>query len=68
MIHLVLQEIVSMVTVEWLTQSFHIIDTGGIQIEDQPFSEEINMQVDIAIEEADVIIFYHFCQRRSYDR
>lgn len=43
--------------VEWLTQSFHIIDTGGIQIEDQPFSEEINMQVDIAIEEADVIIF-----------
>lgn len=44
-------------TVEWLTQSFHIIDTGGIQIEDQPFSEEINMQVDIAIEEADVIIF-----------
>lgn len=44
-------------TVEWLTQSFHIIDTGGIQIEEQPFSEEINMQVDIAIEEADVIIF-----------
>lgn len=44
-------------TVKWLTQSFHIIDTGGIQIEDQPFSEEINMQVDIAIEEADVIIF-----------
>lgn len=44
-------------TVEWLTQSFHIIDTGGIQIEDQPFSEEINIQVDIAIEEADVIIF-----------
>lgn len=44
-------------TVEWLTQSFHVIDTGGIQIEDQPFSEEINMQVDIAIEEADVIIF-----------
>lgn len=44
-------------TAEWLTQSFHIIDTGGIQIEDQPFSEEINMQVDIAIEEADVIIF-----------
>lgn len=44
-------------TVEWLTQSFHIIDTGGIQIEDQPFSEEINMQVDIAIEEADAIIF-----------
>lgn len=44
-------------TVEWLTQSFHLIDTGGIQIEDQAFAQEINMQVDIAIEEADVIIF-----------
>ncbi|MBB5183724.1 ribosome biogenesis GTPase Der [Catenisphaera adipataccumulans] len=44
-------------TVEWLTQEFRLIDTGGIQIEDQPFAEEINMQVDIAIEEADVIIF-----------
>lgn len=42
--------------VEWLTQQYRIIDTGGIQLEDQPFSEEINMQVDIAIEEADVIV------------
>lgn len=43
--------------VEWLTQNFRLIDTGGIQIEDQPFAAEINMQVEIAIEEADVIIF-----------
>lgn len=43
--------------VEWLTQTFRLIDTGGIQIEDQEFAGEINMQVDIAIEEADVIIF-----------
>ena len=43
--------------VEWLTQTFRLIDTGGIQIEDQAFAQEINMQVDIAIEEADVIIF-----------
>lgn len=43
--------------VEWLTQTFRLIDTGGIQIEDQEFASEINMQVDIAIEEADVIIF-----------
>lgn len=43
--------------VEWLTQQFRLIDTGGIQIEDQAFASEINMQVDIAIEEADVIIF-----------
>lgn len=43
--------------VEWLTQTFRLIDTGGIQIEDQAFAQEINMQVDIAIEEADVIVF-----------
>lgn len=43
--------------VEWLTQTYRVIDTGGIQIDDQPFAEEINMQVDIAIEEADVILF-----------
>lgn len=43
--------------VEWLTQSFRLIDTGGIQIENQDFGDEINMQVDIAIEEADVILF-----------
>lgn len=41
---------------EWLTQEYRIIDTGGIQVENQPFSEEINMQVDVAIEEADVIV------------
>ena len=43
--------------VEWLTQTFRLIDTGGIQLEDQDFGDEINMQVDIAIEEADVIVF-----------
>lgn len=42
---------------EWLTKDFRIIDTGGIQLADQPFREEINMQVEIAIEEADSILF-----------
>ncbi|WP_230267027.1 ribosome biogenesis GTPase Der [Allobaculum fili] len=42
---------------EWLTQPFYLIDTGGIQLEDQAFADEIGMQVDIAIEEADVILF-----------
>ncbi len=41
---------------EWLTKEFNVIDTGGIQIEDQPFQVEIKAQVDIAIEEADTII------------
>ena len=43
--------------VEWLTKEFRVIDTGGIQLADQPFQKEIRMQVDIAIEEADVICF-----------
>ncbi len=42
---------------EWLTKEYRVIDTGGIQLADQPFQEEIRMQVDIAIEEADVILF-----------
>ena len=42
---------------EWLTREFRVIDTGGIQLEDQPFQEEIRAQVEIAIEEADVILF-----------
>lgn len=42
---------------EWLTKEFRLIDTGGIQMDDQPFRNEIEMQVEIAIEEADVIIF-----------
>lgn len=42
---------------EWLTKEFRVIDTGGIQLADQPFRDEINMQVEIAIDEADVILF-----------
>lgn len=42
---------------EWLTRQFRVIDTGGIQLKDQPFQEEIKAQVEIAIEEADVILF-----------
>ena len=41
---------------EWLTKEFRVIDTGGIQLVDQPFQKEIKAQVDIAIEEADVIV------------
>ena len=42
---------------EWLTKEFRLIDTGGIQLEDQDFQQEIQMQVEIAIEEADAIVF-----------
>lgn len=42
---------------EWLTKEFRVIDTGGIQLENQPFKDEIHMQVEIAIDEADCIVF-----------
>ena len=41
----------------WLTKDLRFIDTGGIQVEGQIFQDEIQMQVDIAIDEADMIIF-----------
>ena len=41
----------------WLTKDLRLIDTGGLQIEGQLFADEIRMQVDLAIEEADIIIF-----------
>lgn len=44
-------------TGEWLTKRFKVIDTGGIEIKKAPFQSEIAAQVDIAIEEADVIVF-----------
>lgn len=42
---------------DWLTHEFNIIDTGGIEIGDEPFLEQIRQQAEIAIDEADVIIF-----------
>ena len=41
----------------WLTRDFRLIDTGGIELENRPFQEQIRMQAEIAIEEADVILF-----------
>ncbi len=42
---------------EWLNYDFNLIDTGGIDIGDEPFLEQIRAQAEIAIDEADVIIF-----------
>ncbi|MEI3292546.1 MAG: ribosome biogenesis GTPase Der [Thomasclavelia ramosa] len=41
----------------WLTKEFRLIDTGGVEIENRPFQEQIRAQVEIALEEADVILF-----------
>ena len=44
--------------VEWCGQEFSIVDTGGWVVNSEDiFEEEINKQVQIAIEEADVILF-----------
>ncbi|EOT42789.1 MULTISPECIES: ribosome biogenesis GTPase Der [Enterococcus] len=42
---------------EWLGRDFSIIDTGGIDLGDEPFMDQIKHQAEIAIDEADVIIF-----------
>ena len=41
----------------WLGKSFSLVDTGGIEIADRPFQEQIRIQANIAIDEADIIIF-----------
>lgn len=42
---------------EWLNQPFEVIDTGGIDYVDAPFLTEIRVQAEIAMDEADVILF-----------
>ena len=43
--------------VKFENYSFHLIDTGGIDISDEKFNDEIKIQAEIAINEADVIVF-----------
>ncbi|MCF6093527.1 ribosome biogenesis GTPase Der [Microaerobacter geothermalis] len=43
---------------EWLDRTFHLIDTGGIEIEgEDEFLLQVRQQAELAIHEADVIIF-----------
>lgn len=42
---------------EWLNHEFNIIDTGGIELGDEPLLAQMRQQADIAIDEAHVIIF-----------
>ena len=41
----------------WLTRHFGLIDTGGIDIGDAPFLEQIKTQAMLAVNEADLIVF-----------
>ena len=38
-------------------KSFHLIDTGGIDLAKEDFNENIKMQASLAIDESDVIVF-----------
>ncbi|WNF38964.1 ribosome biogenesis GTPase Der [Bacillaceae bacterium IKA-2] len=42
---------------EWLNRDFNLIDTGGIEITDEPLLTQMRQQAELAIDEADVIIF-----------
>lgn len=41
---------------EWLGKHFSLIDTGGIEMSDQPLLTQIRQQAEFAIDEADVIV------------
>ena len=43
--------------IEWTGKKIKVIDTGGIEIENRPFQEQIKTQAQVAIEEAQVIVF-----------
>ena len=42
---------------EWLGHKFALVDTGGIETANRPFQEQIRMQANLAIDEADIIVF-----------
>ncbi|MCS4536683.1 MULTISPECIES: ribosome biogenesis GTPase Der [unclassified Mycoplasma] len=44
-------------TFEWSGKEIKVIDTGGIEVENRPFQEQIRTQAKIAIDEANVIVF-----------
>ena len=44
-------------TVTHNNYKFHLIDTGGIDVSEEDFNDEIIIQANIAIEEAEIILF-----------
>ena len=41
----------------YMDYKFHLIDTGGIDLGNEDFNKEIRVQAELAIDEADVIVF-----------
>ena len=44
-------------TVNFENYSFHLIDTGGIELSSGDFNEEIKAQAELAIDESDTVLF-----------
>ncbi|WP_124057432.1 ribosome biogenesis GTPase Der [Vaginisenegalia massiliensis] len=44
-------------TGKWLGREFRLIDTGGIDMSDEPLMDQVRHQADIAMSQADVILF-----------
>ena len=44
-------------SVSYYDYKFHLIDTGGIELGNENFNNEIRMQASLAIDEADVVVF-----------
>lgn len=44
-------------TGHWLNKEFTLIDTGGVTGEDIPFQKEVQAQVELGIQQADIILF-----------
>ena len=43
--------------VNYNNYKFHLIDTGGIDVSKELFNDEIKVQAELAIDEADIIVF-----------
>ena len=43
--------------VSYKDYKFHLIDTGGIDVSNELFNDEIKIQAQIAIDEADIVVF-----------
>ena len=43
-------------SVSYRDYKFHLIDTGGIDLGDEHFNDEIKIQAELAIEEADIVV------------
>lgn len=52
---------------KWLGREFRLIDTGGIDLSDEPLMAQVRFQAEIAMDEADVIIFLTSAQEGLTD-